>query len=192
MSSEAMTWIRTKTGRTMDLADPDPDLICIEDIATSLSRQVRFSGHIPVTVAEHCIHVSLEVPPELALVGLLHDAAEAYTGDVSAPMKNLLEDYDEVYDPVERAVAERFGLDYPWPEEVQRADLICAQAEANRGWRGQNVDIGLEEVPAPEVVPPREPRGFHRSDEWWKDRFLLHFDRYTSGSFNLTHPQYLD
>ncbi len=76
----APTW----TGRTFDPLRPTRDVIAIEDIAHSLSRIPRYLGHTdrPYFVAQHCVIVSHLVDPVVALKGLLHDADEAYLGDV--------------------------------------------------------------------------------------------------------------
>ena len=82
----------TYTGRQVDLANPDPSSICIEDIGHSLAGQCRFYGHTRVhySVAQHSVLVARLCPPELRLQGLLHDAPEAYIGDWSSPLKRTL------------------------------------------------------------------------------------------------------
>lgn len=114
-------WIQTVSGKKFPLDDPDPSLIDIEDIAHALSLLVRFNGHGTrfYSVAEHSVHVSHEVAPDLALVGLLHDAAEAYLGDVPAPLKRALRDFQRFENRMEKAVAARFGLN--------AADFRCAE-----------------------------------------------------------------
>jgi len=92
-----MRKLETVTGQLVNLADPDPATINIEDIAWGLSRMSRFCGQtvtaIPPTVAQHCIFVSdlifdAHSNNELALIGLLHDAAETYIGDIPSPVKH--------------------------------------------------------------------------------------------------------
>lgn len=90
--------LETVTGRLIDIANPDPDVIEIEDIAWGLSRLNRFAGHtitaIPPTVAQHSIFVSdliyaAHKDEDLALIGLMHDAAESFLGDIPSPVKHI-------------------------------------------------------------------------------------------------------
>jgi 5'-deoxynucleotidase YfbR-like HD superfamily hydrolase len=83
-------------------------------------------------VAEHCWHCSNVVPPEDALEALLHDAAEAYLGDLIRPLKLLPElggAYLKLERQLEACIAERFGLTYPWPATVKAADEAVITAE---------------------------------------------------------------
>lgn len=86
--------IRTVSGRYIDLTNPDPHTIDIGDIGHALAHINRFTGHTcrPYSVAEHSLHVSAMLWRQhgraaLALLGLVHDASEAYLGDVSGPLK---------------------------------------------------------------------------------------------------------
>lgn len=117
--------ILTSTGRYFSFVNPDPNSICIEDIATGLSRICRFTGHTRsfYSVAQHSVLVSHLVPSEHALAGLLHDASEAYLGDVSSPLKQLLPEYRELERKVEQAIATRFGLTLPLHPSVKKVDL---------------------------------------------------------------------
>src|ERR1700683_336889 len=83
-------WIVTFSGRRFYVLDPRPSDVRIEDIAHSLSLQCRFNGHVKnfYSVAQHSVLVSERCDPADALYGLLHDASEAYIGDMSAPLKH--------------------------------------------------------------------------------------------------------
>lgn len=126
-----MSWIQTFTGLRFDLLDPQPDQICIEDIAHALSQLCRFTGHTMYfySVAQHSLLVSQLVKPTLALVALLHDAPEAYIGDVSSPLKALLPDYKKIEYGIWLAIANKFDLPHVLPDEVKHADLVALMTE---------------------------------------------------------------
>jgi hypothetical protein len=85
-------WLGISSGKLIDLAHPQTTDIDIEDIAWSLSNIMRFNGHLStqISVARHSLEVSRLVPTELALAALLHDAHEAYVGDIVRPVKRYL------------------------------------------------------------------------------------------------------
>lgn len=92
-----MSWILTATGRRLDLIGSTAADIDALDIARGLSRACRFAGQtVPFySVAQHSVLASYLVPPEDALHALLHDAAEAYLGDLTGPLKRLLVSYHQ-------------------------------------------------------------------------------------------------
>lgn len=126
--------IATFSGRTIRPLDPNPDDIYIEDIAHALSNSCRFTGHVRAfySVAQHSVLCSEIVPNDLALIALLHDASEAYLSDISRPIKQQPE-FGEIYKKYERvleqAIATRYGLKYPWPDEVKKADNTLLRTE---------------------------------------------------------------
>lgn len=126
-----MTYIQTYTGIKFDLVNPKPEMVSPVDIAHALGRLCRFTGHTAnhYSVAQHCVEVSLRVPSELALVGLLHDAAEAYVGDVSSPLKALLPAYQEIEWKVWLAIAERFNVNPDDIHLVKDADRAALKDE---------------------------------------------------------------
>jgi uncharacterized protein len=104
--------ILTFTGARLDLRAPAVELITLRDIAHALSHIGRFCGagdHI-ATVAQHCVHVSLLSPPAAARWALLHDASEAYLGDVSSPLKTLLPEYRHLEEIWQHAISTKFGV----------------------------------------------------------------------------------
>jgi uncharacterized protein len=123
--------IQCASGKYFDFLNPAGSHICIEDIAHALSHINRFTGHtrVPYSVAQHSYVVSCIVPYKDALAALLHDAAEAYLGDVSSPLKQLLPEYKVIERRVHAAIFERFGLDPELPASVKEADLIALSTE---------------------------------------------------------------
>lgn len=123
--------IHTFSGIAFDLLKPQPEMIRIEDIVHSLALINRFNGAamFPYSVAQHSLYVAGLLPPELKLHGLLHDAAEAYVGDMVSPLKKIMSEYKKVEARISRVVADVFGLSYPAPEEVKKADLAVLSAE---------------------------------------------------------------
>lgn len=116
--------ISTVSGRFFDLLKPEEYGYDIEEIAHALSHICRYTGHSNsfYSVAEHSVLVSRLVPERLALCGLLHDASEAFVGDVSSPLKKLLPEYRDIEEGIQRAISVHFGLEYPFPKEIHEAD----------------------------------------------------------------------
>ena len=119
------------SGRTFDFVDHSGNVIDIRDIAHALAYLCRFTGHSRrfYSVAQHSVMVSRIVPPEDAMAGLLHDAAEAFLGDVSTPLKKLIPDYQAIEFAVEADVFAKLGIDLPLPQSVKQADLIMLATE---------------------------------------------------------------
>lgn len=159
-----MGWIQTYMGRVFDLNNPTPDMVDPIDVAHALSNLCRFSGHTVdhYSVAQHSVIVSYHVPEYLALAGLLHDAAEAYVGDVAKPLKDMLVNYDAIEDRVRCAVAERFGVPFGYMETmpVKVADVRALVTERR--------DLLGGDPPAGWGLPDVEP--FGRRIEPWSAR----------------------
>lgn len=118
--------ITTWSGRHIDLLNPNPFDIHVDDIAWSLARTMRFNGHTarPYSVAEHCLLGVGQCAAANRLEFLLHDAAEAYLGDVVGPLKNtaMFAGYRELEARWQRVIALRFGLRLSMPREVVTVD----------------------------------------------------------------------
>lgn len=131
-----MSWILTSNGKAFDLFTPQAKMISSVDIAHALAHTCRFNGHCHqfYSVAQHCLIVSEIVPPEHKLVALLHDATEAYVGDMVRPLKQLMFEqghtlYAEVEHRVWLAICEHFHLEPELPESVKEADMIALATE---------------------------------------------------------------
>lgn len=127
-------WFVTASGKRVHVLEPDPELICIEDVAHALALTCRFGGHCETfySVAQHSVHVSMLVPQRLAKAALLHDATEAYLGDVIRPLKRELGNYASIEASWEIAVRARFGLEWLTIAddcEIKRADLVALATE---------------------------------------------------------------
>lgn len=156
-----MTVVATQSGGLVDLIRPDPGTIDIRDIAHALAHLCRFNGHTRrfYSVAEHSVLVAREAmvrgaSAETQMLALLHDAAEAYLGDVVRPLKALLGDaYDAPEGAVMLAVARRFGLARSLPDcalvdeldrrilEDERLALMPASTDC---WDGCGPKLGVE------------------------------------------------
>jgi hypothetical protein len=122
---------------------PDPADVRIEDIAHALSNICRYGGHVRefYSVAQHSVLVSRAMPPHLRLWGLLHDAAEAYVGDIPRPLKRHLAGYEAIEAGVMAAIVTALGLSpATMPPEVKLADnrIIADEARALMPERAQD------------------------------------------------------
>lgn len=149
----------------------------IDDIARTLSKICRFGGrmHRFYSVASHSVYVSLIVPPQHAMAALLHDAAEAFTGDLSSPLKALLPDYKAIESGIEEAIFAQLGLEYPFNSVIKHADL-CILASERRDLLTKRYDVGVkwEYENDPSVKPvnfPIRPLGHVQSYNLFMQRY---------------------
>jgi len=145
-ATEARVWQRMLSGRRLDLVNPSPLDIEIEDIAHGLARVARWNGQTTgkyaFSVAEHsvivediCGQLDSNISASKRLTALLHDAPEYVVGDMISPFKAILGDsYKGVEQKLEEAIHLRFGLPARCPQTlkrlIKRADRICAWFEA--------------------------------------------------------------
>ena len=141
-------WQRMLSGRRLDLLDPSPFDVEIEDIAHGLSRVARWNGQThgdqSYSVAEHSLLVESlvvalkdSIPIKWRLAALLHDAPEYVIGDMISPFKVAIGDaYKSVESRLQGVIHIRFGLPADLPVEVKklikRADRISAFIEATQ------------------------------------------------------------
>ena len=126
-----MPAISTRSGRRLYLHNPSPSQILIDDIAHGLAHQCRFNGQTNqfYSVAQHSVIVASILPPELKLAGLLHDAAEAYLGDIVQPLKELLPEFEKIESRFSQVIGERFNVNLNHNEAIKKADLIALATE---------------------------------------------------------------
>lgn len=127
-------WMQTFTGRAFWPLDPRPEEIDIHDIAHSLAHQCRYAGHCRwfYSVAQHSVLMSHHVSAAVRLWALLHDSPETYLVDLPRPVKRSLPDYAPAEDAIMRAIAKRFDLSWPMPDEVKDVDnrILIDESEA--------------------------------------------------------------
>ena len=182
-------WIVTATGAEVDLRRTMAKDISALDIAAALPKINRFTGHTvrPYSVAEHSLLVcelaarefAVKLPQAL-LAALLHDAHEAYCGDVSTPAKRVLGwAWTDLEQPIENTVLQRFGVlraARQWASiikqcdllalAIERRDLMPAAGVGSRPW------AALEGIQAPGYINLME--GHHVEYTWadWRDLFV--------------------
>ena len=178
------------SGRRLDLLDPSPLDVEIEDIARGLARVARWNGQTSgdhaFSVAEHSVVVTdlfTQLNPkstrEQRLTALLHDAAEYVIGDMISPFKHALGiDYKAFEAQLEEAIHLRFGLPPKMPaalkKKIKQCDLYCAWFEATQ-------IAGFDPVEADKffIAPPRDiklaidPLPVVEAEKAFLNRFIL-------------------
>jgi 5'-deoxynucleotidase YfbR-like HD superfamily hydrolase len=136
-------WFQTHTGKLIDVQNPHPDMVDLEDIAHALSMICRYAGHCRefYSVAEHSMLVATlgyrsDLCPEFNLALLLHDAAEAYIGDIISPVKRLLAPFSESLERLWlRAIEEKFNLEdrlSQMDDRIHNADRLALSIEVSK------------------------------------------------------------
>ncbi len=127
-------WIQTYTGRRIDPFALDPGDVVVEDIAHALSLTTRFGGHARCfySVAQHSLLVSELCGAKCRLWGLMHDAAEAYLGDMPKPLKSRMGFFQKLEEQALTIIAGVFGLTFPLPAEVKKYDVAALEFEARQ------------------------------------------------------------
>jgi 5'-deoxynucleotidase YfbR-like HD superfamily hydrolase len=140
----ANAWMPTFTGRIFEPFNPDPDSICIDDIAHALAKLCRYGGRCGpfYSVAQHCVLMSHVVPPADRPAALMHDATEAYYIDLPRPLKRLFPLYTELEEKLYQVIADKYRLPAELPPSVKHADLVLLATEKrdlvtphNREWQ---------------------------------------------------------
>jgi 5'-deoxynucleotidase YfbR-like HD superfamily hydrolase len=148
MMKQPRAWQKMLSGRRLDLLDPTPVDIEIEDIAHGLSFVARWNGQTlgdyAYSVAEHSLlverlfsRINPKVSAKWKLAALLHDAPEYVIGDMISPVKAAVgPGYDELDKRLTAAIQIRFGLPAVIPvqikKQIKKADKISAWMEATQ------------------------------------------------------------
>jgi hypothetical protein len=141
----------TFSGKHIVVAEPQPEQIDIRDIAHSLAFSTRYNGacRTYLSIAQHCLNVADNLPMPLRLCGLLHDAAEAYVGDVITPVKKLLgEHYATLEAHYHSLIAKVFGVVFPFDALVRDMDRRVLLAEADAYIAGGSEQFNMGNDPA--------------------------------------------
>lgn len=163
--------IETFTGGRFYPFDPRPAEVQLEDVAGSLAHTCRFGGHCQrfYSVAEHSLYVARELADcgeRVQAYGLLHDAGEAYVGDIPRPVKARLGDFEAVEARIREAVWDAVGLPAPTESEweaVMAADDRLLAHEADRllddgSWATEAPELSYD-LDAADPTSPSEARG---------------------------------
>lgn len=150
-------WIETYSGGRLHFKNPQSEEIKIVDIAHHLSLICRFTGAVKefYSVAEHSIRVAEIVPNELKLAALLHDAAEAYIGDISRPVKHTHK-LQETENILANAIDKKYGIDSRVPA-IRYADDVLIATEA-RDLMPNTIDWAVLPPPLFKKIHPLSPR----------------------------------
>ncbi len=153
--------IITYTGKTFNLLEPKPEMVCIEDIAHSLAYQCRYTGHTRkfYSVAQHCVLMAMnsELPGD-SLQKLLHDADEAYIGDIARPWKNLL------WVQIGHGVGSRWVRVRVFEQEIQDVIGLALDVDLKHTSRVKIADFRMMATEIRDLMPP----GFD-SEAWGID-----------------------
>ncbi len=134
--------IKVAAGHYFNLAAPRACDVELKSIAAALSKICRFGGHCPkfYSVAEHCVHACElakgdSVDTDTLRAILMHDAAEAYVGDMVKPLKEDTPQFGVAESRVEAAISERFGIDFEAAHStVKKYDMQILAAEKAAIW----------------------------------------------------------
>jgi 5'-deoxynucleotidase YfbR-like HD superfamily hydrolase len=176
------------SGRRLDLLNPSPFDIEIEDIAHGLARVARWNGQTTgehaFSVAQHslvveevCVHFDPQLSPKWRLAALLHDAPEYVIGDMISPFKSALGlDYRSFETALEQAIHIRFGLPARTPTAIKvlikSADCVSAHYEAIHlaGFSAAEAGHLFGELPTG-YTPTIEPLSAVQAQARYLDRF---------------------
>ena len=150
-------WMETYTGKRVNPLDMNVSDVDIEDITHALSQICRYGGHCHkfYSVAEHSIRVAVKVKENLRLAALLHDAAEAYLGDVIRPLKHCFPMLSEAEARAQNIIYKAFGISLTYMEvnAIKIVDNVLIATEA-RDLMVNSATWNNLPTPLPETITP--------------------------------------
>lgn len=168
--------ITLASGRIFDFLNPESCKFTIEDIAHGLANVCRYAGQCKsfYSVAEHSLLVS-DCSQIYKYEALLHDAAEAFIGDVTRPLKQLLPEYKRIERIVEDAIMNRFDFNEAGKKYIKSIDLQVLAAE-----QMQIMPPGTAEWAFSSGVKPAEIEVNYLDPVTVKERFLEEYEKLKS------------
>jgi len=114
--------MQTYSGRGIDVYHLPPEHIEIIDIANALSMICRYGGHCKFhySVAQHSLIVAENIPKPYGIFGLMHDAAEAYLGDMIRPLKKRMKHFQQLEGQVLGIICLALDIHVPWNYKIQK------------------------------------------------------------------------
>jgi len=152
-------WFLTQSGKQFWPLAPRVQDLDIYDIAHALAHICRYGGHCNpfYSVAQHSVHVSYLVPKEWSREGLMHDATEAYCGDMVRPLKIQMPAYREVEANIWKVIATRYNLALELPKEVKQADDVALMTERRDVMPKSLIPWSVRAEPDPGIIRPLSP-----------------------------------
>lgn len=165
------SWLQTISGRRVSVLDPQPEEIFLEDIIPTIAKQCRFNGHCSefYSVAQHCVlgaqfalfHWDNE---EIAREFLLHDATEAYMGDLIRPVKVMLPEFSKIEGGFWKAISAKFKIPEEHTEKCKLLDNIMVT------WEKRDLLPNSEEWPN---LPDISKYNLLKIESWsWQDAII--------------------
>lgn len=177
-------WLETRSGKKFNFLNPDPATIDIQDIAHGLAKTCRFGGQCRVfySVAEHSVLLmrhaeqknkrgDLTLTPQDLMVALLHDASEAYMGDVVRPLKQHLPDFMAIESKIIEVIYRKYNLPPGMPDWLRDMDTRITLDEKNQIMSRSGNAWSIDELQPLGVVMPLW------SPEDAAKRFIQEFER---------------
>ena len=174
------TKIITYTGKSFDLLDPQPEMVCIEDIAHSLSLLCRYTGHAKefYSVAQHCVLMAGVKSPSNPLHRLLHDAGEAYIGDMSSPWKQIL------WTGISLKGAIQYVRVKEWEQKIQQAVGVALGVDLRHSTEVKDIDNRMYFTEVRDLMMQSEEFGKWRANLKPFDFFITSWNpKYAEHSF---------